>query len=173
MTCDICNDLPVNILPSSLCVRHSNMHGECTLIEAKGNYYQHNDQLQKALRCYAHALGILPKFIPALLQRTLLFQRNNRYAQALQSADEWLKISSADGDALAFKGTALWWLGKYSEAIEYFQKSKYFDRGIDCLKQVPLCYAYALYAVGQYVEALKTLQWCNQKAIRSTTTLKN
>ena len=154
MTCDICSDLPAELFPSSLCARHSRDYSNCILIEARGNYYQKNGQLQEALSCYMRALDILPKFISALFQIVLLFQQSGLYAKALHYVDEWLKISPNDGTALVARGITLCWLGKYHDAIKNFDLARIFAHYVSPLNQKAVCHAYALIEVGQFTEAL-------------------
>ena len=146
MTCEICSDLPAELFPSSLCAPHSRDYSNCILVVASGNYYQRNGQLQEALSHYMHALNILPKFIPALFQIVLLFQRSGLYAETLHYVDEWLKISPNDDTALVAKGIVLCWLGKYHDAIKNFNLARGFthygnpSQPKDCLPCIrPYC----------------------------------
>ena len=154
MECNICGNLPIHVHPSSLCSQHSDDYFQCILKEAHGNFYQRNGQPQKALHYYLDALRILPKFTTALLQITLLFQRYDMCAQALQYADKWLKISPSENIAMVCKGIALCWLGRYAEAIESFNSAHIFAQYVNPLNQKNVCHVYALVAVGQFSEAL-------------------
>ena len=157
MSCEMCDGTAVSMLPEHLCAEHSNHYCECLFIVMVGNHYQREGSHQQAIEQYRHALDLSPTHTNAWFQLTLLYQRRYDYANLLRYVNQWLKISPADAAALAFKGVALCMLEKYPEAVDCFERSKYFSYYTN-IEQIAACYAYALLMVDRHNDALN---FCN------------
>ena len=77
---------------------------------------------RKALECIKKALKINKNFTPALLIKTKIFSKSNKFTEALSILDNLLSIDSHNREALYQRGSLFFNNKKYRKAISDFDK---------------------------------------------------
>ena len=92
----------------------------------KGVAYNNMGHNQEAIECYEKAIELDPEFIRALYNKSAILYVNNDFEGALKCTDKMLEMPLKESDKVNIlnnKGMILSKLGKYREALEYYNNA--------------------------------------------------
>ena len=119
--------IPIAYIPSTTCVGCLPVTGFIGLLVDSGNIHLINGQYAAAMACYDIALQNDPKNIMALIGKGYVFEKWQKYDEAVTYFDKALKIYPNNAYAVLLKEDSLYYEavdlvkhGKYQEAATYY-----------------------------------------------------
>jgi serine/threonine protein kinase/Flp pilus assembly protein TadD len=123
--------------------------GEPNPWDTLGWAYIQMGKVEEAIARFKEALKIQPDFDISNMALSYLYAFQENYSEALDSVDRYLSFNLSPerrADALGWKGFCLYWLGRFSAALDAFQQAEEVGRTADWrLKPALFVLKYFLY----------------------------
>ena len=124
-----------------------------TRFQAGFRYFQ-NNAYDQALNELEKALELQPDHIYALFFKAVIFDCTKDYAKSVLAYDAFLKAKPDDPVGLSNRGTALFHVGRWSEAIESVDKALKVETDPDGLHNM----GNLLFTIAEYDKAIPVLE---------------